>query len=138
MPSACEEIVRHVSPVHSFGRTVTQDTELRGVPIKQGEKVLVLYPSANHDPAEFENPERFDVARNPHHVGFGVGNHFEWNESILRTQIGAAAAGWSGCGMVHRVVWHAEEVVAVVGKPGTGWVVPDVGVGSMAWRCVGG
>lgn len=87
MPSACEEIVRHVSPVHSFGRTVTQDTELRGVPIKQGEQVLVLYPSANHDPAEFENPDSFDVARNPHHVGFGVGSHFCLGANLARMEL---------------------------------------------------
>jgi cytochrome P450 family 142 subfamily A polypeptide 1 len=90
IPSACEEIVRHVSPVHSFGRTVTEDTELRGVPIRQGDKVLVLYPSANHDPAEFEHPDRFDVERNPHHVGFGVGSHFCLGANLARMELRVA------------------------------------------------
>jgi len=88
--SACEEIVRHVSPVHSFGRTATQDTELRGVPIAKGEKVLVLYPSANHDAAEFENPEVFDVTRNPNHVGFGVGSHFCLGANLARMELRVA------------------------------------------------
>ena len=90
MPSACEEIVRHVSPVHSFGRTATQDTALQGVPIAKGEKVLVLYPSANHDAAEFENPDVFDVTRNPNHVGFGVGSHFCLGANLARMELRVA------------------------------------------------
>ena len=90
IPSACEEIVRHVSPVHSFGRTVTQDTALRGVPIAKGQKVLVLYPSANHDAAEFENPDVFDVTRNPNHVGFGVGSHFCLGANLARMELRVA------------------------------------------------
>ena len=88
--SACEEIVRHVSPVHSFGRTVIQDTVLRGVPIAEGQKVLVLYPSANHDAAEFENPDAFDVTRNPNHVGFGVGSHFCLGANLARMELRVA------------------------------------------------
>ena len=64
--------------------------------------------------------------------GFGVGNHFEGHEAVLRPQIGAAAAGWSGGGMVHCVVSQTDELVAAEEKPGAGWVVPDVGVRSMA------
>ena len=90
IPSACEEIVRYVSPVHSFGRTVTEDTELHGVPMKKGDKVLVLYPSANHDPAEFENPDVFDVERNPHHLGFGVGSHFCLGANLARMELRVA------------------------------------------------
>ena len=88
--SACEEIVRHVSPVHSFGRTVTEDTELHGVPLKKGDTVLVLYPSANHDPAEFENPDAFEVERHPHHVGFGVGSHFCLGANLARMELRVA------------------------------------------------
>ncbi len=90
IPSACEEIVRCVSPVHSFGRTVTEDTELHGVPMKKGDKVLLLYPSANHDPAEFENPDVFDVERNPHHLGFGVGSHFCLGANLARMELRVA------------------------------------------------
>ena len=90
LSSACEEIVRYVSPVHSFGRTATRDTELHGVPIKEGQQVLVLYPSANRDPEQFENPDAFDVARNPHHVGFGIGNHFCLGANLARMEVRVA------------------------------------------------
>jgi len=90
IPGACEEIVRYVSPVHSFGRTVTEDTELNGVCLRRGDKVLVLYPSANHDAAEFENPEVFDVERNPHHVGYGIGSHFCLGANLARMELRVA------------------------------------------------
>ncbi len=92
IPSACEEIVRFVSPVHSFGRTVVEDTELHGQPLKRGDKVLVLYPSANHDAEQFEDPDRFDVTRNPQHVGFGVGNHFCLGANLARMELRVAFA----------------------------------------------
>ena len=90
IPSACEEIVRYVSPVHSFGRTVVEDTELQGVPLAKGDKVLIVYPSANHDPAAFANPDVFDVTRNPHHVGFGVGSHFCLGANLARMELRVA------------------------------------------------
>ena len=90
IPAACEEMLRHVSPVHSFGRTVTEDTEIRGVPLKKGDKVLILYPSANHDAAEFERPDVFDVERNPHHVGFGIGSHFCLGANLARMEMRVA------------------------------------------------
>jgi cytochrome P450 family 142 subfamily A polypeptide 1 len=90
LPSACEEIVRVVSPVHSFGRTVTRDTELHGVPLERGDKVLLLYPSANRDAAVFEDPDRFDVERNPQHVGFGLGSHFCLGASLARMELRVA------------------------------------------------
>src|SRR5262245_24711513 len=65
IPMAVEEMVRLVSPVHAFSRTATRDLELRGVPIRQGQRVLLLYPSANRDSAVFDQPDRFRVDRNP-------------------------------------------------------------------------
>jgi cytochrome P450 family 142 subfamily A polypeptide 1 len=90
IPSACEEMLRLVSPVHSFGRTVIEDTELHGVPMTVGQKVLILYPSANHDPAQFEDPERFDVTRNPQHLGFGIGTHFCLGANLARMELRVA------------------------------------------------
>ena len=90
LPTATEEIVRYVSPVHSFGRTATRDTELHGVVIREGQKVLVLYPSANRDAEEFENPEVFDVTRRTQHVGFGIGNHFCLGANLARMEIRVA------------------------------------------------
>jgi len=90
IPTAVEEMLRLVSPVLSFLRTATQDTELRGVPIKQGEKVLMMYGSANRDAAEFENPDDFDIDRNPHHVAFGIGNHFCLGANLARMEMRVA------------------------------------------------
>ncbi|MBW2315495.1 MAG: cytochrome P450, partial [Deltaproteobacteria bacterium] len=90
LASATEEMVRYVTPVHSFGRTVTRDTELHGVPIKEGQKVFILYTSANRDERQFENPDTFDITRNPHHVGFGIGNHFCLGANLARMEIRVA------------------------------------------------
>ncbi len=92
IPSAVEEMVRLVSPVRSFGRTVTRDTELRGQEIKQGQKVLIVYPSANRDPEVYERPDEFDVERNPHHLGFGIGQHFCLGANLARMEMRVAFA----------------------------------------------
>jgi cytochrome P450 family 142 subfamily A polypeptide 1 len=90
IPSAVEEMVRVVSPVHSFGRTVVEDTELNGKRLEKGQNVLVLYPSANHDAAEFDAPEEFRVDRNPHHLGFGMGTHFCLGANLARMEMRVA------------------------------------------------
>ncbi len=90
IPVAIEEMLRLVSPVVSFARTATRDTELRGVPIKQGQKVLMIYGSANRDAAEFENPDSFILDRNPTHLAFGVGNHFCMGANLARMELRVA------------------------------------------------
>lgn len=87
IPAAVEEMLRLISPVLSFQRTATQDTELRDIPIKQGERVLMIYGSANRDAEQFENPERFDIDRNPHHLAFGIGNHFCLGANLARMEL---------------------------------------------------
>lgn len=88
IPSAVEEIVRYVSPVLNFARTATQDTELRGRKIKKGEKILLMYPSANRDADVFAEPDRFKVDRDPNpHVAFGIGNHFCLGANLARMEI---------------------------------------------------
>ncbi len=90
IPSAAEEVVRFVSPVRSFSRTLTQDTVLRGQEMKQGQQVLMLYPSANRDEEVFANPDQFDVARSPHHLGFGQGSHFCLGANLARMELRVA------------------------------------------------
>ncbi len=90
IPQAVEEMLRLISPVRSFSRTVTQDTELRGKPLKKGDVVLMIYPLANTDPREFENPEEFDIDRNPHHVAFGIGSHFCLGANLARMEMRVA------------------------------------------------
>ncbi|MEE2679886.1 MAG: cytochrome P450 [Myxococcota bacterium] len=84
---ACEEMIRLVSPVRSFSRTVVHDTELRGRKLLAGQKVLMLYGSANRDPAEFEDPDSFRVDRNPSHLGFGIGSHFCLGANLARMEM---------------------------------------------------
>ncbi|GAA2452975.1 cytochrome P450 [Streptomyces mauvecolor] len=87
--TAAEEIVRWATPVVSFQRTATQDTELGGQKIKAGDRVGIFYSSANNDPEVFENPERFDITRDPNpHLGFGGGGpHFCLGKSLAVLEI---------------------------------------------------
>jgi cytochrome P450 len=89
--SAAEEILRWTTPVISFMRTATRDTELSGQPIAAGEPVLMLYASANRDERVFgESAGRFDVARDPNpHVAFGFGHHFCLGAALARLEIRA-------------------------------------------------
>jgi len=76
IPTAVEEILRWVSPVVYMRRTATRDTELRGVSIAEGDKVVMWYPAANRDEEAFANPDTFDVTRDPNpHLAFGIGRH---------------------------------------------------------------
>jgi cytochrome P450 len=76
--TATEEILRWATPVLHFRRTATRDTELRGQRIREGDKVVTWYISANRDEEQFPDPYRFDVGRRPNeHVTFGPGGpHF--------------------------------------------------------------
>ena len=74
MPGAVEEFVRWATPVMTFRRTATSDAEIHGQAIAKGDKVALLYTSANRDEEAFDEPGRFDVMREPNrHVGFGGG-----------------------------------------------------------------
>jgi cytochrome P450 family 142 subfamily A polypeptide 1 len=89
IPVAVEEMLRWVTPIKNMARTATRDVELRGETIREGEKVLILYPSANRDERVFDHPERFDVERNPNpHVAFGgYGAHFCLGASLARLEL---------------------------------------------------
>ena len=89
LPVAVDEFVRWASPVSTFRRTATRDTEIAGQPIAAGEKVIMFYGSGNRDETAFEDPYRCDVSRNPnHHVGFGGGGvHYCLGASLARTQL---------------------------------------------------
>lgn len=85
---AVEEFIRWSSPVINMKRTATRDTELRGKTIREGDRVMILYPSANRDETVFVNAESFDVKRrrNPH-IAFGIGAHFCIGANLARLQI---------------------------------------------------
>jgi cytochrome P450 len=83
-----DEICRYVSPVISFARTATEDTEVGGQRIAEGEKVLLLYQSANRDEAVFEEPDRLLVDRAPNpHLAFGIGPHVCMGINLARLEI---------------------------------------------------
>jgi cholest-4-en-3-one 26-monooxygenase len=87
--TAADEIVRWATPVTSFQRTALQDTELAGVPIKKGQRVVMFYRSANFDEDVFDDPYSFDILRDPNpHVGFGgTGAHFCIGANLARMTI---------------------------------------------------
>jgi cytochrome P450 len=90
LPSAVEEMVRLVSPVHSFTRTVTRDTTLRDRKLQAGQHVLMLYPSANRDEDVYQDPEAFRIERNALHLGFGLGPHFCLGANLARMEMRVA------------------------------------------------
>jgi cytochrome P450 family 142 subfamily A polypeptide 1 len=89
IPTAVEEMLRWVTPIQNMCRTATRDVELRGQTIREGERLLLLYPSANRDAAVFEEPFRFDVEREPNdHVAFGgYGAHFCLGAPLARLEL---------------------------------------------------
>jgi cytochrome P450 len=91
-PTAVEEIVRVASPVTFMRRTATKDTSISGYDFSEGDKVVLLYGVANRDPRQFDEPERFDVLRNPNpHVGFGgPGPHFCLGAHLARRELAVA------------------------------------------------
>jgi cholest-4-en-3-one 26-monooxygenase len=88
-PSATEEILRWASPVMYLRRNVTVDTELRGQPLKAGDKVSLWYVSANRDEDVFDDPFHFDIERQPNdHIAFGGGGpHFCLGASLARMEL---------------------------------------------------
>ena len=87
--TAADEIVRWVSPVMDFRRTVMQDTKLGGVDLKAGDKVIMYYTSANRDESVFEHPNAFDIGRDPNpHIGFGGGGpHFCLGRHLAKLEL---------------------------------------------------
>lgn len=88
LPLAVEEILRWVTPVVGFRRTVLENTEIRGQPIREGERVVMLYQSANRDEEVFSDADRFVVDRRPNdHLAFGIGTHFCLGANLARAEI---------------------------------------------------
>jgi cytochrome P450 len=88
VPSAVEESLRMFPAFAHFRRTATRDTELNGQPIQEGEKVVMWYVSSNRDESRYDDPDRFDVTRNPEHQAFGAGGrHFCLGTALARLEL---------------------------------------------------
>jgi cytochrome P450 len=87
-PALVEEGVRYVSPVRHFMRSALRDTELRGRRIKEGERLMMCFPSGNRDEEFITDPETFDIDRKPNrHLGFGHGAHMCIGQRIARSEL---------------------------------------------------
>jgi cytochrome P450 len=88
MNRASDELVRFVSPVLGFIRTVTHDHTYRNTDLKEGDRVLLLYAGANRDERAFDRPDELDLTRDPNpHLGFGIGPHFCLGANLARMEI---------------------------------------------------
>ncbi len=89
--SAVDEFLRFDAPLHLFERTATEDTEIGGVLVKEGQKIAALLGSANRDEEIFENADKLDLNRSPNpHIGFGAGIHFCIGAPLARMEMTTA------------------------------------------------
>jgi cytochrome P450 len=88
LPVAIEELLRLATPVMSFTRMATKDTEIAGQPVAEGDRVLMVYASANRDERAFEGPDDLHLSRDPNdHVAFGAGGpHFCLGAHLARLE----------------------------------------------------
>lgn len=88
VPLAVDEMIRWVTPLNNFFRTAVEDAMIGDQPVGAGDRVVLLYPSANRDEAVFDDPDRFDITRHPNpHLGFGFGTHFCLGASLARFEL---------------------------------------------------
>lgn len=88
LPNAIEEMLRWTAPVKNMARTLTADTEFHGAQLRQGEKIILLFESANFDEKVFDDPETFDIERYPNnHLAFGFGTHFCLGNQLARLEL---------------------------------------------------
>lgn len=85
---AVEELLRWVTPIKNMNRTATRDVELHGEVIPRGAQVLLMFEAANRDPHVFDEPDRFDIDRDPNdHLAFGFGAHFCLGNALARIEL---------------------------------------------------
>ncbi|MBE1284922.1 MAG: cytochrome P450 [Rhodobacteraceae bacterium] len=118
---AFEEVLRFTSPVHTFCRTAGRPTQISGVPVEEGTKVVCVLGAANHDPDKWGDPENFRVDRRPvGHVAFGVGIHGCVGQNIARAELQAVLSA-----MVRKVdrieaigepVWRPNNAIRALDK----------------------
>ena len=107
-PKAIDELIRFVTPVNTMVRTAAADYELRGQKIREGDKLVLFYASANRDEEIFDAPDEIRIDRHPNrHLAFGVGEHFCMGAHLARMTSGT---------MLGEMVSRLEEV-ELTGEP---------------------
>lgn len=109
VPLAVEEMLRWVSPIKNMARTVTRDTTFFDTDLREGEKMLLLFESANFDETVFDAPDRFDTRRSPNpHVAFGFGTHFCLGNQLARLE---------GAMMFERLLARLPDIALATSEP---------------------
>jgi cytochrome P450 family 142 subfamily A polypeptide 1 len=109
IPVAVEEMLRWVSPIKNMCRTLVADADFFGERLRAGQKALLLYESANYDPAQFPDPRRFDAARQPNeHLAFGFGTHYCLGQALARVELNV---------MFERLLARLPDMELVDGAP---------------------
>jgi cholest-4-en-3-one 26-monooxygenase len=109
MAVAVEEFIRWVTPILNMRRTATRTHRIHGQTIREGDEVLLMYSSANRDPTQFDEPERYDVTREKNsHLAFGFGTHFCLGASVARMELRL---------MFEELVKRTPEMHLVADKP---------------------
>jgi cytochrome P450 family 142 subfamily A polypeptide 1 len=90
VPGAVEEILRWVTPLNNFFRRAASDDHIGDQPVERGDRIILLYPSANRDETVFADPFTFDIHRHPNpHVAFGFGTHLCIGTHVARASLAA-------------------------------------------------
>jgi len=112
LPNMTHEAIRMVSPVIYMRRTATEDTEIRGQKIAEGEKVLMYYGAANRDSSIFENPDTFEVTRAnaKDHLAFGIGPHVCLGQRVANMQLSSAYR--EILSRYPNIVWTGDQEIA--------------------------
>jgi cytochrome P450 len=132
IPGMVEEALRMFPAFAHFRRTATEDTVLNGQEIKKGEKVVMWYPSSNRDETRYEDPDHFDVLRNPEHQAFGAGGrHFCLGTALARLELKVlfeeTLARFPEAGAVDQLIQVAGALLILAAFAGVqfGWMRPE-------------
>jgi cytochrome P450 len=120
IPSAIEEVLRYRSPLQAIFRKTTRDVPLAGQVIPRGELVFLMLGSANRDPGQFPDADRFDITRDPNaHVAFGHGPHFCLGAPLARLEARIALTDllmrMTGIALANESPWQPREALHVLG-----------------------
>jgi cytochrome P450 len=125
IPAALEEFLRYATPVRGLSRTVMAETELAGKTLRRGDRILMNWVGANHDPAAFSDPDEIDIDRRPNrHFGFGLGAHLCLGIHMAREELRVAFE--ETLSRMHDI--RVADPAGIVEEPGTTWGITNLPV----------